>query len=234
MIEQTWTYQDAVLKVIEDNDLWKYMDKPGRMLAEYRKIRKSDPDMADLVKCVKLSIRGKLPDRAQFPDAYADVVPKKYYDYPFPGTIMRGQNIDNADWIIDQEAKSVFVFALENTCADPFDPKNKEAFERMKGLNMQERIEIAQGSYVRMTRGTQDKITIGPNCAVRFTLFDDPELPRKFPNTKLVKYDHSNPKHNPELRMDRGYPLMSAYVEDESGVAVENRTVMSDAKAKKG
>ena len=58
---RTFAHQDRILKILDDNDLWQYMDEPGEMMRRYTAIRKADPDMPLLVQLVKLSVAGKLP-----------------------------------------------------------------------------------------------------------------------------------------------------------------------------
>jgi hypothetical protein len=130
--------------------------------------------------------------------------------------IRKKQNAENVDWIINEEASSVFAFALENTFEDPFDPKHP-GFEKMKGLTMVERRELGEKSFVKLDRGDNAKVIIGPGCAVAYMLFEDPILPREFPNTRLVRYRHNDPMHNPGIRVDRTFASMSAYLGGEKG-----------------
>lgn len=221
-------YQDQIFKVIDDNDLWRYMGTPGKMSSEYRHIRKSDPEMPQLIKCVKTSIKGFLP-RYGTAD-FNNEVPEEWREWPFPGPIMRGQGIENADWIIDQEMKAIWAFALENIHENPLNPDSKR-FKEMSRLTDVERARATQDTKVKLSRGDpKNKIIIPAGCALRFTLFDDPELPREHPDLRLVKYDHTKSMHNPELRSGGSYADMHAYVGD--GVVTEHsaRTVMADAK----
>ena len=60
-------------------------------------------------------------------------MPLELQSWPFPGPIKKKQSVENTDWIINEEAASVFAFALENTHDDPFIIGSKD-FEAMKGL----------------------------------------------------------------------------------------------------
>ncbi len=229
---RTFAHQDRILKIIDDHDLWQFMDEPGEMFKRYSAIRKADPDMALLVTLVKMSVAGKLPPRLD--PRFADVVPSELRSWPFPGPIKFKQNAENADWIIAEEAASVFVFALENTHSDPFDPKHED-FETMKGLSMSERREYAENSFVKLERTPTAKVIIGPGNAVPYTLFEDGILPRVFPHTKLVRYEHGNPKHNASIRTDKQYVRMDAYLGNTGKYDIDKpkAKVMTDGKAKK-
>jgi hypothetical protein len=217
-------YQDAILKVINDNDLYQYMDEPGRMSAEYRNIRKRDPDMPQLIKCVKLAMTGNLP--SPMDPRFKSLVPEGWEAWPFPGPIMKGQTIDNADWIITQEMKAIWAFVLVNTRENPLDPNSKK-FKQMATLSDVERARATKESRILLYRGSRkNKIIIPPGAALRFTLFDDPELPREFPDLELQKYDHTDPRHNPELRADGVYANMHAYVGEKSVLSEPARQVM--------
>lgn len=225
---RVFAHQDRILKIIDDNDLWQYMDEPGEMLRHYRDIRKADPDMPLLLTLVRMGIRGRLPDRLS--PQFVDLVPEELRSWPFPGMIKKKQGAENVDWIINEEASAVYVFALENTCDDPFDPQHAQ-FERMKGLTMVERREVARDSFVKLDRGDRAKVVIGPGNAVAYTLFEDPILPREFPNTQLVRYRHNDPMHNPGLRMGQGYARMDAYLGGKKGKPEKTKTkVMTDGK----
>ena len=206
---RTFAHQDRILKIIDDNDLWQYMDEPGEMLRQFADIRKADPNMPILLKLVRLGIAGKLPSHLD--PRFADIVPEELRSWPFPGPIRYKQGAENVDWIINEEAASVYVLALENTCEDPFDPEHKE-FEKMKGLTLAERRELAADSFVKYDRGDNAKGIIGPGNAVAFTLLEDPMLARGFPNTIVTKYQHNNPMHNPGIRAGQGYARMDAYL----------------------
>lgn len=227
---RTFAHQDRILKIIDDNDLWQYMGEPGEMLRHYRDIRKADPNMPLLLTLVRMGVAGKLPPRLD--PRFGDIVPEELRSWPFVGPIKYKQGAENVDWIINEEASSVYVFALENTCEDPFDPEHPQ-FERMKGLTLVERREVADSSFVKLDRGDNAKVIIGPGCAVAYTLFEDPILPREFPNTELVRYRHNDPKHNPDIRAGGSYARMDAYLgggkrqPEKSGVKV-----MVDGKGK--
>ena len=213
LLKRIFAHQDMIRKVLDDHDLWSHMGKPGRMATEYRNIRKADPLMPELIKLVKLSVRGKLP-RPWEPAFRELVVDEELRTWPFPGPIMKGAGIENSDWIIDQEMKEVWAYALENTNASPYDPESP-LFEKLKGLSDIEQQRLVAKLKVKLYRGDKkNKIILPPSCAIRFTLFDDPEIPRDYPNTRLVRYDPANPKHNPELRTDGVYADMHAYVAD--------------------
>ena len=228
---RTFAHQDRIIKVIDDNDLWQYMDEPGEMLRRYRDIRKADPDMPLLLTLVRMSIAGKLPPRLD--PRFNDIVPPEMRDWPFPGPIKYKQGAENVDWIINEEASSVYIFALENIHEDPFNPEHPK-FEQMKGLTLPERRELAADSFVKLDRGNRAKVIIGPGNAVAYTLFEDPILPRVFPGTQLVKYRHNDPMHNPAIRPGESFARMDAYL---GGAKVKPEgvkdQVMKDGKGKK-
>ena len=228
---RTFAHQDRILKILDDNDLWQYMDEPGEMMRRYTAIRKADPDMPLLVQLVKLSVAGKLP--GVLDPRFNDVVPLELQSWPFPGPIKKKQSAENTDWIINEEAASVFVFALENTHDDPFNIDSPQ-FEKMKGLSIYERRELADQAFVKLQRTPTAKIIIGPGNAVPFTLFEDGILPREFPGTQLVKYEHNNPKHNASIRTNNQFARMDAYLGG-GKMKIEDRpqaAVMTDGKAK--
>jgi hypothetical protein len=225
-------HQDKILKVLDDHDLWQYMNEAGRMAREYTNIRKADPEMVDLVRLVRLSIRGKIPERSH--PEYYEVVPQELEWYPLPGRAHYKHSVDNPDWIITQEMKAVLAFFLENTNENLNDPKNPN-FDKLRGMTGPERQEYTRESQVRLTRGERDQVIIPPGAGVPFTLFDDPELPRSFPGTRLIRYDHTNPKHNQALRSNRGYARMDAYLDPPEGTEIkpdETRKVMKDGRKK--
>ena len=206
---RTFAHQDRILKILDDNNLWQYMSEPGEMMKRYSAIRKADPDMALLVTLVKMGIAGKLP--AILDPRFADIVPDELRSWPFPGPIRKKQNAENADWIINEEAASVYVFAIENTHDDPFNIDSPN-FEKMKGLSLPERRELAEDAFVKLARTETAKVIIGPGCAVPYTLFEDGILPREFPGTQLVRYQHNNPKHNASIRTNNQFVRMDAYL----------------------
>lgn len=222
-------YQDQIMKIIDDNDLWQYIDEPGRMAAEYRAIRKADPEMPQLVQCVKASVRGLLPER-NTPE-YLDEVPEEWREWPFPGMVRKKQGVENSDWIVDKEMKSVFVFILENVNKNPLDPNNKKEFNQVVKMSDVEQARFVKGLTAKMFRGGQrrHKIIIPAGCAMRFTLLDDAELPRTHPKLRLVRYNHADPAHNTELKSDGSYDDMRAYVEAAAPVVVPTKKVMEDA-----
>jgi len=225
---RTFAHQDRILKILDDHDLWQYMDEPGEMFQQFSAIRKADPDMPMLVTLVKMSIAGKLPGHLD--PRFNDVVPPELRSWPFPGPIRKKQNAENMDWIIAEEAASVYVFALENILDDPFKPTHKD-FEQMKGLDLTQRKELAEECFVKLQRTETSKVIIGPGCAVPYTLFEDGILPREFPGTQLVRYKHNNTVHNASIRTNKHFVRMDAYLGGGKKKAGKAKVaVMTDAK----
>lgn len=232
-------HQEAILRRLDEWDLWQYFGEAGRMADEYRKARKQDPEMDILVRLAKLAVgkKTKLPKRGT--EQWIELVPQNLWNYPLPSKIYQGhQYVGTADWLIDQEMKAVYAFFLENVNPDPFVPDHPE-FEVMKGLNLAERQQVAQKYMVKVRFGPHDVLIIGPCSGKAFTLFDDAMMPRGMPGTKLVRYDHSDPKHNPALRGEGGFMRADAYLElpkEEVAEATEAepKQEKSNGKRKKG
>ena len=219
------SFQDTIHKILADNNLWEKIGVRGGMSEAYRNIRKNDPEMPQLIKCVKLGIMGHLPSYGT--ESFKIEVPQEWWGWPFPGPIRRGHTIDNADWIINEEMKAIWAFAVVNTNDNPLDPRSKE-FKDMLKLTDIERARYVMKTRVKLSRGNaRTKIIIPAGCALRFTLFDDPELPREHPQLSVVRYDHTDPLHNPELRADSVYVDMHAYAGDPPST-IDKTRVMTD------
>ena len=230
-MDKVYAYQESILKRIDDYDLWKYQDKPGKMSSEYRKLRKLDPEMKTIVAISKQTIKSK-------PNARVDMeklIPRSLWYYPFPGSIYDKQNVANADWLITQEMKAVFVLALKNTKEDPSNPSSK-LYEQMKGLNAAERAEIARQSGLAITLYNKREWYLGPQAAIPYTLFDEKFVPRSFKDTVTERYDHTSPLHNQALRTTSGALRAEAYLVDETVDSVEEpvaKIIEPKAKEKK-
>ena len=201
-------HQQRILQRLDDWNLWQYFDEQGRMAQEYARLRKVEPEMIELVRLAKYSSDLK---RAKNLPGQMEGQPQVIKDYPLPGPIHTGhRNVATAEWLIDKEMKAVFVFFHYNTKQNPF-KKDHPDWEAMKGLHVSEKKQMAAKHDTVAWMGPRRKVHMAPQSGIAYTLLDDVKLPREMPSCKLIKYDHSDPWHNPALRGDRGHMQFSAY-----------------------
>lgn len=104
-------YQQGIIDRVNQWGLWRYIDEPGRMTSEYRRLWREDPKLQHYVNLARRNIEDMVGGLgfSDFPE-----------DYLLPGTIWYGHSI-NADFLIDRELESVFMYALTNTSSRPID-----------------------------------------------------------------------------------------------------------------
>lgn len=97
-------YQQGIIDRVDAWDLWRFMDEPGRMAAEYRRLRREEPELAAMVRLAVQNIE----DPRGLPE---HLWPR---DYVLPSTVWQGHTI-NADFMVDRELGAVYMFAVTNT-----------------------------------------------------------------------------------------------------------------------
>lgn len=203
-------YQQGILDRIREWNLYEYIGEPGRMEGEYRKRRRNDPRLEELVRITKIIHSG---DSEQIKQIHAS---GRYpTDYVLPSTARKGSRID-ADWMIDRELEAVFVFVLTNTNADPrYRKENKTLPE--KELDRVYNTEVVS---VRLhpSAGCQN-VNIPPGASIPIPFCGDKALAsedglrRPAAPIKIEPYDHSNPKHNSMLRNTGTYRSITTFDE---------------------
>lgn len=198
-------YQEEILKRIEDWGLWEFVDQPGKMVEKYRTKRRTEIRDSGLERLAQKASSDGLPKN----EVGIPTKPPPFEHYPLPSFIRFKHGVD-ADWLVDRELEDVYVFFLEHELDDPKNDKrhkNKTA-EQIKELRELDAHQINLDATTGMSQ-----LTLEPGCGVPIPFCGDAKAPRSLPGTRLVKYDHTNPKHNRELRNTGRFIDADAYLE---------------------